>query len=94
MKEHKSSRTEITIETHRVMRIKTIATTESFCGDCRENVIPILGWQAARAIGTSEEHIELLRLEGEIHKIEAAGICSASLARYLDRETRSGSGQT
>jgi hypothetical protein len=86
MKEHKPSRTEITIETHRVMRIKMISAPESFCGDCRETVIPILDSQVMREIGISEEHIELLRLSGEIHKLGEVGICSGSLARYLEKE--------
>ncbi len=86
MDEHALSRTEITIETHRVMRIKTVVGAGSFCADCCEIVIPILEWQAARAIGTDIEQIESLRRGGEIHQIENAGICSASLVRYVRKE--------
>jgi hypothetical protein len=86
MDKHERTRMEITIETHRVMRIKTVTGNGSFCADCREIVIPILESQAARAIGTDREHIESLRLGGEIHRIENAGICSSSLARYVKKE--------
>ncbi len=82
-----AKRTEITIETRSVMRIKTTATTELFCGDCSEIVVPVLGWQVARAIGINEEHLEFLRLKGEIHTLGEAGICSASLAKYLERSS-------
>lgn len=86
MDEHERSRTEITIESHSVMRIKTVSGTGSLCAHCREIAIPILDWQAARAIGTDRERIESLRLGGEIHEIEKAGICSASLSRYVEKE--------
>ena len=86
MDEHEGKRTEITIETHSVTRIKTITGSGSFCGACRELVIPMLDWQAARAIGTNEEHIESLRLGGQIHQIEEKGICSTSLSRYVEKK--------
>ncbi|PYT00030.1 MAG: hypothetical protein DMF63_08655 [Acidobacteria bacterium] len=86
MDEDERIRTEITIETQSVTRIRTISGTGSFCSDCREIVIAILDSQAARAIGTNEEHIASLRLSGEIHEIEKAAICSASLARYVRKE--------
>ena len=86
MAEQERIRTEITIETRSVVRIKSVSGTGSFCDHCREIVVPILDWQAARAIGTNEEHIEMLRLGGEIHRIEKEGICSASLSRYVEKE--------
>lgn len=86
MDEHERSRMEITIETQSVTRIRTVYGSGSYCAHCGEIVIAIRDWQAARAIGTSNEHVESLRLAGEIHQMQKATICSTSLARYVAKE--------
>lgn len=90
MDEHKPKRTEITIETVSVTRIRATGGRVAWCEHCGRNVTPVKEQIAMTIFGNETDNLAAMYREGRLHRLSETEICGDSLERrdHTDRWTR------